>query len=591
MPAREAGAGPTRATGPVIAPTLGRSVPRWVLPQPVATSDVAALSDALHLPEPLCRLLCARGYGEVEAAKRFLRPRFDQLHDPSLMRDLDTAVERLAVAIARGETIMVHGDYDVDGMATTALLVRALGGMGARVVPFIPRRIEDGYDLSSAGVEAARACGAQLVLTADCGTNARAAVAELRAAGIDAIVSDHHLPGGPLPECVAVLNPKREGCAYPDKDLAAAGVAFKLALALARRLGMSEAPVLALLDLVALATVADVAPLRGENRVFVRYGLRLLADSRNLGLQAMLRAAGLEGKPVTAGRVGFILAPRLNAVGRLGHGLRGVELLTTLDAPEAARLARDFEELNRRRQEMDRETLAQAIERVERLPLDETYGIVLADERWHPGVIGIVASRLVEMYGRPTVLIALSGGEGRGSGRSISAFDLYGGLASCREHLIRFGGHRVAAGVTVASASVEAFAARFNAVARAQLSPTDLAGEVRVDLEVELADVTGEIEAMLRHFEPFGVGNPTPAFLARGLRVAAPPRRIARDGLRLRLSGTGAGGSDIEALAWGAADRAGELDGARPVDVVFRIERDEWQGHSRLQARITDFHV
>ena len=249
-----------------------RAAPRWVLPPPADAHCISTLRDALHSPDALCRLLYARGYADVEAAKRFLRPRFDQLHEPSRMRDLDVAVERLALAIARGETILVHGDYDVDGMATTALLVRVLRGLGAQVVPFIPRRIEDGYDLSLAGVRAALACGARVVLTADCGTNACTAVAELTAAGVDVIISYDHLPGAVLPTCVAVLNPKREGCEYPDKDLAAAGVGFKLALALSRRLGAPDAPVLALLDLVALATVADVAPLRGENRVFVRYG-------------------------------------------------------------------------------------------------------------------------------------------------------------------------------------------------------------------------------------------------------------------------------------------------------------------------------
>lgn len=583
------------------APVGRPTTPRWVLPRPVDAAAVGVLREALHLPEPLCRLLCARGFVDVDAAKRFLRPRFDQLHEPSLMRDLDVAVDRLERAIACGETILIHGDYDVDGMATTALLVRALRAMGAQVVPFIPRRIEDGYDLSEAGVRAAIACGAGLVLTADCGTNARSAVAALTAAGIDVIVTDHHLPSGPVPDCVAVLNPRRDGCEYPDKDLAAAGVAFKLAQALARRLGAPPASIVALLDLVALATVADVAPLRGENRVFVRYGLRALADSPNLGLRAMLRASGLEGKPLTAGRVGFVLAPRLNAVGRLGHGLHGVELLTTDQASEAARLARDGEELNRRRQDLDRAAFAQAAAQVERLPLDSTYGIVLASDDWHPGVIGIVASRLVEEFGRPTVLIALAGDEGRGSGRSNAVFDLHEGLAACRDLLVRFGGHRAAAGVTVLRTQVAAFAERFNAVAQARLSPDDLAREVRVDLELGLGDVTTEVEAMLRHFEPFGVGNPTPAVLARDVRVAVAPRRIARDGLRFRLqdggkeagssAGTDQDGDGVEAVAWGLADRAAELAVGHAVDVVFRIERDEWGGEQRLQARVTDFRV
>jgi single-stranded-DNA-specific exonuclease len=506
------------------------------------------------------------------------------------MLGLDEAVERVATAIARGETILIHGDYDVDGMASTALLMRALRAFGARVVPFVPRRIEDGYDLSAAGVAAARAAGAGLVITADCGTNAVAAVDDLTAAGIDVIITDHHLPGPhtTLPRCVAVLNPRRPGCGYPDKDLAAAGVAFKLALALTRRLGAPEGPVFALLDLVALATIADVAPLRGENRVFVRYGLRLLADSPNVGLRALIRASGLEGKTLSAGRVAFILAPRLNAVGRLARGLRGVELLTTENEADALRIARELEECNRRRQELDRATLDHARTLVGALDLDETYGLVLAAEGWHPGVIGIVASRIVEETGRPTVLVALDAEAGRGSGRSIPAFDLHGALAECAPLLDRFGGHRAAAGLSIARANLPAFAERFNAIARQRLAPEDLVAEVRVDLEVSIDDVTGDLESMLRHFEPFGYGNPAPALLARGVHLAGPPRALAEHGLKLRLATTG---GELEAVAWGAAHRLAELSAPGGVDLVFRVERDDWQGVSRLQAKVTDFRV
>jgi single-stranded-DNA-specific exonuclease len=549
---------------------------------------VSALVEALHLPVAVCRLLHARGFAEPAAAMRFLRPRFDQLHDPGLMRGLDAAVERLAQAIERGDVIFVHGDYDVDGMASTAILTRSIRALGGHVVPFVPRRIEDGYDLSAAGVRAAIAAGARVVVTADCGTTAHDAVRTLSAAGIDVIISDHHLPSGPVPDCLAVLNPRQPDCGYPDKDLAAAGVVFKLALALTRRMGVSEGPVFALLDLVALATVADVAPLRGENRVFVRYGLRLLAESANPGLHALVQAAGLAGKPITAGRVGFILAPRLNAVGRIGDAMRGVELLTTSSEADAGRIARELEELNRQRQDLDRGALAQARTQLDALDLDATYGIVLADERWHPGVIGIVASRLVEEVARPVVLVALAGAEGRGSGRSIPAFDLHGGLTACHDVLLRYGGHRAAAGVTVARDRLGEFAARFNAVARERLRSEDLVSEVRVDLEVSIDDVTPELEGYLRHFEPFGVGNPSPALLARRVRLAGPPRALSHVGGVMRLDR--AAGA-LDAVAWGAGHRISELGDGGAVDVVFRVERDEWQGESRVQAKVTDFRV
>jgi single-stranded-DNA-specific exonuclease len=572
-------------TAPCARPRLQ---PRWRLAAPPDAARVAALAAALGLPELVCRLLAARGVDEPDTARAYLRPRLETLHDIVGMRDVDVALDRLARAARDGETILVHGDYDVDGICSTALLTRCLTHFGARPVPFIPHRLTDGYDLTEAGVRAARAAGASVVLTCDCGTSALGPIAELGAGGIDVIVSDHHLPGGPLPACLAVLNPRRPDCDYPDKDLAAVGVAFKLMLALARRLGTSENLVLHHLDLVALATIADVAPLRGENRVLARYGLKLMAQSPNPGVRALVRAAGLADKPLTAGRVGFILAPRLNAVGRLGYALRGVELLLAGSEAAANPIARELEELNRRRQDLDRATLEQARRMVDELDLEETRGIVLADERWHPGVIGIVASRLVEETGRPVVLVALDGETGKGSGRSISAFDLHGGLSDCRHLLQRFGGHRAAAGVTIARDRVPEFAQRFNAVARARLSPDDLVPDLRVDVELPLGEVTGQLETLLRHFEPFGMGNPSPVLAVRGATLADAPRVVGSDGLRLRLASEGA---TLDALGWGMGPRAAELSRGDRVDVAFRLERDSYRGEERLQARLLDLVV
>jgi single-stranded-DNA-specific exonuclease len=571
------------------APALpARPRARWILPQAPDPVAVRTLGDELLLPEPICRLLAARGHLPAESAKRYLRPRLDQLFPPEQLLDLGRAVDRLVRAIRGGETILVHGDYDVDGISSTTLLTKAFTALGAKVVPFIPRRITDGYDLTEAGVRAAREAGATVVVTCDCGTSAVAPVASLQAAGIDVIISDHHLPGGDLPNAYAILNPKRPGCGSEDKDLAAVGVAFKLALAVTRALGGNENLVFGMLDLVALATIADIAPLRGENRVFARYGLKMLAETKNLGLRALIRAAGLDGKPVTAGRVGYILAPRLNAVGRLGHALRGVELLTAQTEHEANTIARELEELNARRQEIDRATLEQARQRVLALDLDETFGIVLAEDGWHPGVIGIVASRLVEEFGRPTILIALDGEEGKGSGRSISRFDLHAGIGGCRHLLKRFGGHRSAAGVTIARDQVDAFSRCFNAAARAALSPDDLVPELRIDLEVALAELTPGFEALLRHLEPCGVGNPSPMLLTRGVRLAAPPRIVGQGGLKLRLQ---TDDEPLEALGWSLGHRIGEIDVNRPLDIAFRLERDEYHGVSKLQARLADFRT
>jgi single-stranded-DNA-specific exonuclease len=563
-----------------------RTGARWIVAQPPAEATVTALAEELHLSPNVCRLLCVRGFDRPDPAKLYLRPSLDQLHDPSLLPDLDVAVDRLVRAAQAGETILVHGDYDVDGICSVALLTRVLRASGAVVVPFIPDRLRDGYDLGDAGVRAAREAKAAVVVTCDCGTNAVAAVQRLCADGVDVIVTDHHLPSGELPSCLAVLNPRRPGSTYPDRDLAAVGVTFKLALGFARATGENENRVWGMLDLVALATVADVAPLRGENRFFVQRGLRLMHETRNIGLAALIRAAGLAGRPITAGRVGFILAPRLNAVGRIGHALRGVELLLSTDEHQANVIARELEELNHRRQELDRRTLNEAREMLVSADLDATIGVVLAREGWHPGVIGIVASRLVEEFGRPTLLIALDETTGKGSGRSIPAFDLHAALSECRDLLLRFGGHRGAAGLSLRRELVPELAARFNAVAARELGPDDLAGDIRVDLELPIAEATDALEVLLRYFEPFGVGNPSPLFLSRNVEVSGPARSIGEDGLKLPLR---TGTRPLIGIGWGMAERSSELAGASAIDMVYRLEHDEYQGYTTLQARLVDF--
>jgi single-stranded-DNA-specific exonuclease len=574
-------------TDPVDAKPLlwTRPQARWAAPRAVDEALAQRLTEQLHLPPLVSRLLVARGLSEVEDARSYLRPRMEQLHPPLAMRGMAEAVERLSAAIRAGETILVHGDYDVDGMCSTTLLVRTLRHLGARAVPFAPHRIRDGYDLGEAGVRAAVAEGATLLVTCDCGTTAHEPVADLCRRGIDVIITDHHLPSRPPPDCVAVLNPRVPGCEYPDKDLCAAAVAFKLSLALLEQHGAGPNVALNMLDLVALATVADVAPLRGENRILVRYGLRLMAETRNIGLRALINASGLEGKELTAGRIGFILAPRLNAVGRIGDARRGLDLLLTTDESEANAIARDLEEINRTRQAIDRETLEAARKLAATKDLDSVSGLVLAAEGWHPGVIGIVASRLVEDLYRPVVLVSVEGGIGKGSGRSIPAFDLHGGLTACADLLLRYGGHRAAAGLTVDAARIPELQERFDAVARERLTREDLTPELRVDLEVPLGEANDTLERLLRHFEPFGIGNPAPLLATRGIRLASAPRVIGQNGLKFALRDAT---TELEGVWWGVSHRAAEWSATQVVDVAYRLERDLWKDTSRLVARLAD---
>lgn len=562
--------------------------PRWVAPDPLDADAVARLRRELRLPEPLCRLLAARGFAEPDAAKAFLRAHPGQIHPPSLLAGMGDAVARLIRAVERGETVLVHGDYDVDGICATALYVRALGMMGVCAVPFVPHRLSDGYDLSEAGLAAARAAGATLILTADCGVGAHDAVDAARGSGIDVVVTDHHTPGPTLPGAVAVVNANRGDCAYPYKGLAGVGVAYKVCCALAAELGFPEKRLHALLDLVAIATVADLAPLTGENRVLVRWGLRVLACTPNPGLRALLAATGLaEHGELSAGQVGYVLAPRLNAVGRMGAAGRGVRLLLTDDPAEAERLAGVMEEENRVRRAVDQRTLGEALEMLEAdYDPESDCAVVLAREGWHPGVIGIVASRVVERIHRPTVLIALDGAEGKGSARSVPGFHLYGAMHHCAEHLVRFGGHRQAAGCTIRRERLEGFRAAFLARARTELTDDLLTPLLHVHLELDLPDVNRELYGALRHAGPFGVGNPTPVCAVRGVGIAGTPRVVGRGHLKLVLA---AGGATLDAIGFGMGHRIGEVGvGNAPVDVAFRLEENHWNGRTRLQAKLVD---
>jgi single-stranded-DNA-specific exonuclease len=556
--------------------------PRWSVAHPPDADRVGLLARALSIPPALAALLVLRGYGSETEARAFLRPALAGLSDPLAWADMDRAVAAVTQAVRRGDPILVHGDYDVDGQCAAALLCRVLREAGARADAFVPHRLRDGYDFGPAGLERARQLGARLIITCDCGITAVEPVRAARAAGIEVIVSDHHLPGDALPPATAVLDPRRPDCASPDKDLCGTGVAFKLAQALAPALGLPDQLPWHFLDYVALATVADVVPLTGENRILVRHGLKLLAASRWTGLAALVEAAGLAGKPLRAGHVGFILAPRLNAAGRIGDANDGLRLLLTDDADEAARLARELETLNARRQEMDQQILATAEQRLEGALDGDTRAIVLAADDWHPGVIGIVASRLVERYGRPTFLVAWEGDTGRGSGRSISGFDLHGALQRVGHLLEKYGGHRMAAGLTVRRDRFEEFRIAFLAVAGQLLRPDDLMPAQRVDLELPLAKLSDDLERLIRHLEPCGAGNPAPVFGVRGAR-AVDARRVGTNHLRFLLDdGSGA----IPAIGFQVADRVPAEWLAQPLDVAFRLERDEWQGRSKLQARV-----
>jgi len=557
---------------------------RWAVAARADPDVTAALAADLHIPEPLAAILVQRGFTAPERAKAFLRPELERLSDPLAWADMSRAVALVAGAVRAGVPVLVHGDYDVDGQCAAAMLTRVLQSVGGNVHAFVPHRIRDGYDFGEAGLREAQRLRAGLIITCDCGITAVDAVRAARAAGIEVIVTDHHVPGDALPPASAVLDPLRPDCPSEDKDLCGTGVAFKLAQALVPALGISPNLPFHFLDFVALATVADVVPLTGENRILVRHGLKLLADSHWTGVRALLDAAGLAGKPLKSGHVGFILAPRLNAAGRIGDANDGLRLLLTDDPDDAARIARELETLNARRQALDQRVLEDAVQLADRA-LDagaEDRALVLAAEGWHPGVIGIVASRLVERYGRPTFLVGWDGDTGRGSGRSIAGFDLHAALHRVGHHLEKYGGHTMAAGLTIRRDRYEAFRIAFLAVASELLGPTDLVPAQRVDLELPLRLVSEDLEKLIRYLEPCGPGNPAPVFGVRGARAVG-AKRVGSNHLRFLLDDES---GVLPAIAFQWADAIPDQWLAERLDVAFRLERDEWQGRTTLQARI-----
>ncbi len=555
---------------------------RWVVAPEPDQALVLALAQCLELPPALAALLVQRGHTDEPSVRRYRRPALADLSDPGALAGMGAAVEAVAATVRAGGTILVHGDYDVDGQCATALLTRALRAAGADVLPFLPHRLRDGYDFGPAGLATARAAGASLIITCDCGITAVDAVRAARGAGIGVVVTDHHLPGDELPPAIAVIDPQRTDDTSGATSLCGTGIAFKLVQALVPALGLPANLPYHLLDLVALATVGDVVPLEGENRILVKHGLRLLAQSAWPGVRALMEATGLAGRELRAGHLGFILGPRLNAAGRIGDATDGLRLLLTDDPVEAGELARRLEGLNLERQGIDQRILDEALAQVESTADPERdAGFVLAADGWHPGVVGIVASRVVERYGRPTFLIAFDGEIGKGSGRSISRFNLHAALLACGDLLERYGGHHMAAGLTIRKRNLEAFRERFGDLARETLSPEDLGPEQRVDLEVGLQQLTPALERLCHHLEPCGAGNPSPVFGVRGVRFAG-RMRVGQGHLKGMLDD---GRTRLSAIGFQWADRVPWL-GDGLVDAAFRLESNEWNGRSTLQARL-----
>lgn len=565
---------------------------RWIGPAVSYNEKILELEKQIGLHPLICQILSNRGFKSAEEVEKFLNPSLADLYDPFMMKDMEKAVDRLIRALREREKIVIYGDYDVDGITSISLLVRYLRQLGGDVGYYIPHRMVEGYGLSEAGLDSVVEMGASLVVTVDCGISAYESINYANSKGLQLIVTDHHEPAGEqLPDAVAILNPKQSRDDYPEKELAGIGVAFKLCQGLSDKLGVGQHQLNDHLDLVAIGSIADIVPLLGENRIFARVGLEKMKESEKPGILALIDLAGLENKDLDSSDIVFSMAPRINAVGRMGDAERGVKLFLSDDLDEARELAKILEQENRFRREVDVQTLSEAREAISRqVDLDQRWTIVLHSENWHPGVLGIVASRIVEEYYRPTVLISFDeSGEGKGSARSVANFHLHNALLKCLPHLEVFGGHKYAAGLQLRKEKLQDFIECFDMAAHELLTPQDLVPEISVDLEIDLSQANHNFLENLKGFRPYGPGNPKPVLVASSLSVVGYPKIVGSNHLKMRVRKDG---YQLEAIGFGMADKLKEINTAREkVNIAFVLEENVWNNMRQLQANLKDIKV
>ncbi len=556
---------------------------RWALSNVEDPALIAQLAKEINVSETLARILVNRGITSYDRAKEFFRPQLSHLNNPLLMNGMERAVDRVMQAVERKERILVFGDYDVDGTNSAAMLYLFFKKhLGLETIFHIPDRVKEGYGISTLGIDRGKQFGATLIISVDCGITANEQVEYARSLGIEVIICDHHEPGEKIPDAYAVLDPLQPNCSYPFKHLCGCGVGFKLMQAVARRQG-NEGIVYDYLEFVTLATTADIVPLIGENRVLTKIGLELLNRTPRSGILALIESSGSQMGAISTGQIVFILAPRINAVGRMGDASRAVELLTSEDLPTANSLAKVLEEENRNRRKIDEDTFLKAQELVENLlEVDSDPAIVLHHEQWHPGVIGIVASRLVEKYYRPTIMMTTVDGVAKGSARSIVGFDIHGALKRVEDKLIQFGGHKYAAGLSVALDQVDEFRKAFNAVCNELMSSEIRTPELRIDTEIGLGELSPRFVKILKEFAPFGPGNMRPVFLARNVEVVGTPRIVGKDHLRFRVR------QDqlvFDSIGFGMGQLLSELNSnGRRIDIVFSVDEHEWLNGARAET-------
>jgi len=572
---------------------------RWTM-RPVENREalVRLQHELNRLPEPLARALVLRGIETFDQARLFFRSTSADLHDPFLMKDMHLAAARVARARERGECVLVYGDYDVDGTTSTALMTGFLRELGIQVDYFVPDRIENGYGLGKVGIDKALEIGAGLIIALDCGITAHDAAQYARQQGVDLIICDHHTPEETYPDAVAVLNPKRADCPYPFKELSGCGVGFKLLQAVLAEMGEDPARAYQYLDLVAVSIASDIVPLYGENRILMRAGLEVLRSDPRMGLRKLAEMARVDLTTATTHHIVFGIGPRINAAGRMGDANRAVALLLEEDEAEATRLVFQLEQANIRRRTLDQETAAEAQTLAERHLEEHPHSIVLYGPDWHPGVIGIVASRLVERYYLPVIMLCRSNGIIKGSARSINGVSVYDALQACADVLTGFGGHTHAAGVSLREENLALFQRRFDEAVRTMVTPELLLPEIEIDAGLELDAIDRRFWNVLKQFEPHGPHNSLPVFQARNLEILGNARTVGKSGEHVKFAVRQIGSSDgrvMEVIGFGMQESMPLLQESRrdgkPIELLFNIQENTWKGTTSLQIRAKDLRL
>jgi single-stranded-DNA-specific exonuclease len=564
---------------------------RWKLNEVQDDFTVKSLADALNISEVLASLLVTRNIKTFAEAKAFFRPSIDSLYDPLLMDGMDVATMRVINALTENEKICIYGDYDVDGTCSTALLYLFLKELGANVDFYIPKRLTEGYGLSTAGIDYVKSIGTSLLISVDCGITAVEETDYANSFGIDVIICDHHQPKEILPNATAVLDPLKPFCNYPFKYLSGAGIAFKLAVGIADRIGKRILP-LKYLDLVALAGAADIVPLIDENRILVKEGLNLINQTPRPGVEALIESAALSAGNLTTGQIVFTIAPRINAVGRLGDAHRAVNLLITDSKDETFRLAQVLETENYERRKIDVDTFDTALDLIENsLDLQNELAIILHNEDWHPGVIGIVASRLVEKFYRPTIMLTTVDGVAKGSARSISNFNIYGALQKCEDVLLHFGGHQAAAGLALEIEKLEEFKNRFNQIVKESLPEENLFPEIRIDSKLKFTEITSKFLRILDQFSPFGPGNMRPIFLSENVKIVNTPRIVGVNHLLVTLTQEDRK-KVFDCIGFNMGDHCEALtQNNSQIDIVYTIDKTLKDGRIFPQFKLKDIRI